>query len=231
MNPNNNQRCGCPCRPQIPAPPCMNTDCGCSRCNTMPLPPSSCMPPQQPACNPAPPSIHLHVACQDNTPQPVPAGPGSTAQQIPSGSGAPQPIFSGSNTMSQQVSTGSGSVPQPTPTGVSSAAQQIPSNVGSASHQIPINSGNSMSGQPAFSQSRQPTSGHTHNQTATASVTSCGCGSGNPIVPDTDLGRMPIGMGYVPWQTWGQTYPMEQGFVRGTLFPDLDLPFLMGRCR
>ncbi len=212
MNPNNNQRCGCPCRPQIPAPPCMNTDCGCSRCNAMPLPPSPCMPPQQPACNPAPPSIHLHVACQDNTPQPVPAGSGSASLQIPANTGS----------ASQQI-----------PSNVGSASQQIPSNVGSASHQIPVNSGNSMSGQPAFSQAMQPASAHTHthNQTASASVSSCGCGSGNPIVPDTDLSRMPIGMGYVPWQTWGQTYPMEQGFVRGTLFPDLDLPFLMGRCR
>lgn len=40
MNPNNNQRCGCPCRPQIPAPPCMNTDCGCGRCSNMPMPSS-----------------------------------------------------------------------------------------------------------------------------------------------------------------------------------------------
>ncbi len=181
MNPNNNQRCGCPCRPQIPAPPCMNTDCGCGRCSNMPMPPSPCMPPQQPACNMAPPTVHLHVACQDSAPQPMPAKASSAG-------------------------------------------------VGSASQQIPGNSGNSLSGQQTFPPAMQPSSapGHSHNP---ASVTSCGCGSGNPIVPDADLGRMPIGMGYVPWQTWGQTYPMEQGFVRGTLFPDLDLPFLMGRCR
>lgn len=42
---------------------------------------------------------------------------------------------------------------------------------------------------------------------------------------------MPIGMGYVPWQRWGQTYPLSQGFQRGTIFPELDLPFVMGRCR
>lgn len=41
---------------------------------------------------------------------------------------------------------------------------------------------------------------------------------------------MPIGMGYVPWQRWGQTYPLSQGFQRGTIFPELDLPFMMGRC-
>lgn len=51
--------------------------------------------------------------------------------------------------------------------------------------------------------------------------------------PDTAPGGMeqyPVGMGYVPWQQWQQTYPLEQGFNRGTIFPDLDLPFMMGRC-
>lgn len=42
---------------------------------------------------------------------------------------------------------------------------------------------------------------------------------------------MPTAMGYVPWQQWGQTYPLEQGLNRGTIFPELDLPFVMGRCR
>lgn len=51
--------------------------------------------------------------------------------------------------------------------------------------------------------------------------------------PNTTAGGMeqyPVGMGYVPWQQWQQTYPLEQGFNRGTIFPDLDLPFVMGRC-
>ena len=41
----------------------------------------------------------------------------------------------------------------------------------------------------------------------------------------------PVGMGYVPVQMWGTTYPLARGFVRGTIFPTLDLPFAMGRCR
>lgn len=41
----------------------------------------------------------------------------------------------------------------------------------------------------------------------------------------------PVGMGYVPWQRWSETYPLDQGFMRGTIFPELDLPFVMGRCR
>lgn len=41
----------------------------------------------------------------------------------------------------------------------------------------------------------------------------------------------PIGMGYVPMQQWGTVYPADTGFQRGTIFPELDLPFQMGRCR
>jgi len=44
-------------------------------------------------------------------------------------------------------------------------------------------------------------------------------------------GRFPVGMGYVPMQRWETPYPMEQGFMRGTIFPALDYPFAMGRCR
>ena len=43
-------------------------------------------------------------------------------------------------------------------------------------------------------------------------------------------GMMP-GMTYVPWQEWGSTYPLTQAITRGTIFPDLDYPFEMGRCR
>ncbi len=52
--------------------------------------------------------------------------------------------------------------------------------------------------------------------------------------PDTTprgMEQYPVGMGYVPWQQWQQTYSLEKGLNRGTIFPDLDLPFLMGRCR
>lgn len=35
----------------------------------------------------------------------------------------------------------------------------------------------------------------------------------------------PIGMAYVPMQQWGETYNIEKGFDRGTIFPELDLPF------
>jgi len=42
--------------------------------------------------------------------------------------------------------------------------------------------------------------------------------------------QFPVGMGYVPMQNWQQTYSMEEAFQRGTIFPILDLPFVMGRC-
>lgn len=45
------------------------------------------------------------------------------------------------------------------------------------------------------------------------------------------LEQYPVGMGYVPWQQWQQTYPFEKGWNTGTIFPDLDLPFVMRRCR
>ena len=45
------------------------------------------------------------------------------------------------------------------------------------------------------------------------------------------LSEMPLAMAYAPMQRWTQTYTLGQGLERGTIFPDLDLPFMMGRCR
>lgn len=38
--------------------------------------------------------------------------------------------------------------------------------------------------------------------------------------------RMALAMAYVPWQRWQQPYDYEKGLMVGTIFPDLDLPFL-----
>ena len=35
----------------------------------------------------------------------------------------------------------------------------------------------------------------------------------------------PIAMAYVPFQQWGETYSLDKGFERGTIFPELDFPF------
>ena len=43
------------------------------------------------------------------------------------------------------------------------------------------------------------------------------------IKPDINL---PIAMAYVPWQQWQQPYELEKGFSIGTIFPDLNLPWV-----
>lgn len=35
----------------------------------------------------------------------------------------------------------------------------------------------------------------------------------------------PLAMAYVPCQQWSETYNIEKGVERGTVFPELDLPF------
>ena len=38
----------------------------------------------------------------------------------------------------------------------------------------------------------------------------------------------PLAMAYVPMQRWKNTYEPAEGWHRGTIFPELDLPFLGG---
>ena len=40
--------------------------------------------------------------------------------------------------------------------------------------------------------------------------------------------NMPLAMAYVPYQQWGETYGDDEALGRGTLFPELDLPFSGG---
>ncbi len=44
-----------------------------------------------------------------------------------------------------------------------------------------------------------------------------------------DIERMPIGMAYVPRQVWRNIYNQDKGLMRGTIFEELDLPFMGGR--
>lgn len=37
---------------------------------------------------------------------------------------------------------------------------------------------------------------------------------------------MSLGMAYVPWQTWRDIYDAEKGFSQGTIFQELNMPFL-----
>ena len=40
--------------------------------------------------------------------------------------------------------------------------------------------------------------------------------------------NMVIGMAYVPDQSWNEIYEIEYGFTRGTIFAELDKPWLGG---
>ncbi len=44
------------------------------------------------------------------------------------------------------------------------------------------------------------------------------------------MDQYPLAMAYVPWQKFGSTYELEKGFHKGTIFPELDLPFMRARC-
>ena len=47
-----------------------------------------------------------------------------------------------------------------------------------------------------------------------------------PQKKNFDSSRYPVGMCYVPWQTFQPVYPLDKAFCAGTLFPSLDKPFL-----
>jgi len=40
--------------------------------------------------------------------------------------------------------------------------------------------------------------------------------------------QTPLAMAYVPFQQWGKVYDAHEGFHKGTIFPDLDFPFMRG---
>lgn len=53
----------------------------------------------------------------------------------------------------------------------------------------------------------------------------CGCGSSFEKID-----QYPIAMAYVPWQKFGSVYELEKAFCVGTIFPELDQPFMRARC-
>lgn len=44
------------------------------------------------------------------------------------------------------------------------------------------------------------------------------------------IDQYPIAMAYVPWQKYGDTFDLETGFRIGTIFPELDQPFMRAGC-
>ena len=61
------------------------------------------------------------------------------------------------------------------------------------------------------------------------SYASCGCNDDNNCTCNMDrryFDDMPLAMAYVPWQDWNQVYEPCKGLEEGTIFPELNLPFL-----
>ena len=51
-----------------------------------------------------------------------------------------------------------------------------------------------------------------------------------PAEPDGVFpAQMTLAMAYVPYQCWEDTYSPEDALCAGTVFPSLDLPFMMGK--
>lgn len=70
----------------------------------------------------------------------------------------------------------------------------------------------------------------------------CGCRTGNADrercmkmdgcdIETEPVDRMAPGMAFVPWQKWEDIYCMEKSLERGTIFEQLDKPFLGGRMK
>lgn len=47
---------------------------------------------------------------------------------------------------------------------------------------------------------------------------------------ETVLSGLPIAMAYVPWQSYGNIYPLPQALRNGTMFQELNLDFAGRRC-
>jgi len=41
--------------------------------------------------------------------------------------------------------------------------------------------------------------------------------------------QMTLAMAYVPYQSWEEPYPADDALCAGTVFPSLNMPFLMGK--
>lgn len=64
------------------------------------------------------------------------------------------------------------------------------------------------------------TAGENTERRGKARNKSCGCRREDPLY------GMPLTMAYVPWQTWGEIYDVCKGFRSGTVFEELDKPFV-----
>ncbi len=62
----------------------------------------------------------------------------------------------------------------------------------------------------------------------------CGCGPEASYLMSERISEYPVAMAYVPWQYFTTVYEMDKALEIGTIFPELDKPFMrirvMGRC-
>lgn len=40
------------------------------------------------------------------------------------------------------------------------------------------------------------------------------------------ISEKPLAMAYIPWQKFSKTYEPQKALMRGTIFPELDKPFI-----
>lgn len=52
-----------------------------------------------------------------------------------------------------------------------------------------------------------------------------------PVMEPRGREDFALGMAYVPWQQWRDLYTPDRALCVGTIFRELDMPFLMGRCQ
>ncbi|KIR03911.1 hypothetical protein P261_02726 [Lachnospiraceae bacterium TWA4] len=53
----------------------------------------------------------------------------------------------------------------------------------------------------------------------------------NQSTPPPNSNDWVVAMAYVPWQTYTETFDLSRGFQTGTIFPELNKPFMAaGRC-
>ncbi|MBQ7038100.1 MAG: spore coat associated protein CotJA [Clostridia bacterium] len=50
------------------------------------------------------------------------------------------------------------------------------------------------------------------------------------IVTEQNCDDMVLAMAYVPVQQFNTLFEIEEGFARGTIYPELDKPFMGGGC-
>ena len=67
------------------------------------------------------------------------------------------------------------------------------------------------------------------NDTVVGNIIVGGCADAD-CNKETTLSGCPIAMAYVPWQSYGNIYPLQQAMKNGTMFRELDLDFAGRRC-